>query len=357
MPKNNMQESPSEWDLSIITVCRNVKDSISKTVQSVLAQKKKASISIEHVYVDGDSTDGTPELLEQLLQNGDIEQYVSEPDKGIYDAMNKGIRMARGKVLFFLNSDDILIEETDLAHLVRPIMDGECDATYGQWYLSDRPNEYAPPLWHLCYTVTPCCHQAYFMSKEWYEKLGGYEEETFRCAGDTNMMWATFSKGARIVHVEHPVVMFVMGGFSFNAPVDFLNESVLITWRHRGRIAQHMRKSGNYSRFIAQYLATNILIYPLFVNNGGKHIHETAQRLRELCDIVCRSGIGLADRCILKLLAHFGLRAFEAGKTGRVRQLFLRIPCLFLEEPTDAKYTRCYWPLSLKARVLHRSSD
>jgi len=349
-----MQESPSEWDLTIITVCRNVKDSIPKTVQSVLAQKEKASISIEHVYVDGASTDGSPELLEQLLQNGDIEQYVSEPDKGIYDAMNKGIRMARGKVLFFLNSDDRLIKETDLTNLVRPILDGECDATFGQWYLSDRPNEICPSRYHLCYTVTPCCHQSYFMSKEWYKKLGGYEAETFRCAGDTNMMWAAFSEGARIVRVEQPVVMFVMGGFSFNSPEKFLNEIILITWRHKERIAQHMRKSSNYSLFIAQYLATNILIYPLFVNNGGKHIHETAQRLNELCDIVCRSGIGLVNRCVLKLLAHFGLKAFEAGKTGRMRQRLLRVPCLFLEEPTDAKYTIGCWPLSIKARFFRK---
>lgn len=350
-PQNNT------YDLSIITVCRNVKDSILKTVQSVLAQKKRASISIEHIYVDGASTDGTPELLAQLLQNGGIEQYVSEADKGIYDAMNKGIRMARGKVLFFLNSDDRLIEETDLTNLVRPIVNGEYDATYGQWYQSDRPNEICPSLYHLCYTVTPCCHQAYFMSKEWYEKLGGYEAENFRCAGDTNMMWAAFSKGARIVHIEHPVVMFVMGGFSYNSPKNFLNEAILVTWRHRERIAQHMRKNGDYSCFITQYLASNILIYPLFVNNGGKHVHETAQRLRELCDIVCRSRIDSADRCILKLLARFALRSFEAGKTGRVRQLIWRLPCLFLKEPTDAKYTKGYWPLSLKARFFRKNAN
>lgn len=85
-----------EYQLTIITVCYNALPELCGTVESVLAHKRRHSLSIEHLIVDGASTDGTPAMLETMHREGKIEAYVSEADEGIYDAMNKGIRLARG---------------------------------------------------------------------------------------------------------------------------------------------------------------------------------------------------------------------------------------------------------------------
>ena len=91
-------------DLSIITVCYNCTSSIEKTVKSILAQKED---SVQYIVIDGASSDGTLDVLKQYSNKIDI--LVSEPDEGIYDAMNKGIGLAEGKYLLFINAGDILL--------------------------------------------------------------------------------------------------------------------------------------------------------------------------------------------------------------------------------------------------------
>lgn len=94
-------------DISIITVCFNSEKTIGKTIESVLAQ---TCPPLEYIIVDGSSTDGTLAVVngfsERFADVGIALHIVSEPDKGIYDAMNKGIRMARGELIGIINSDD-----------------------------------------------------------------------------------------------------------------------------------------------------------------------------------------------------------------------------------------------------------
>ena len=87
--------------ISIITVCYNAEDTISDTIQSVLSQDYK---DVEYIIIDGKSTDRTLEII-QTIKNGI--QLISEKDKGIYDAMNKGINIATGDVIGILNADDV----------------------------------------------------------------------------------------------------------------------------------------------------------------------------------------------------------------------------------------------------------
>jgi len=95
--------------LSIITVNLNNRDGLQKTIDSVVAQTFK---DFEWIVIDGGSTDGSKELIEQYAEH--FAYWVSEPDKGIYNAMNKGIKVARGEYLQFLNSGDWLCDETAL---------------------------------------------------------------------------------------------------------------------------------------------------------------------------------------------------------------------------------------------------
>jgi glycosyltransferase len=90
--------------LSLITICRNNRDSIQKTVESVLGQKTP---DVEYIVVDGASTDGTVELLGRYSKAIDV--LVSEPDKGIYDAINKGIGLASGQVIGLVHGGDSLL--------------------------------------------------------------------------------------------------------------------------------------------------------------------------------------------------------------------------------------------------------
>jgi glycosyltransferase involved in cell wall biosynthesis len=88
--------------ISIITVCYNSAATLEKTIQSVAAQTYK---NIEYIIVDGNSKDTTVAIIKKYESN--ITQWISEPDKGLYDAMNKGIELATGDLVGILNSDDI----------------------------------------------------------------------------------------------------------------------------------------------------------------------------------------------------------------------------------------------------------
>jgi len=93
--------------ITIITVCKNSEKTIEKTIQSVLNQKYQ---NIEYIVIDGDSTDGTKKILEKFKNK--ISLIVSKKDEGIWDAMNKGLKLANGQIVGFLNSDDYYYENT-----------------------------------------------------------------------------------------------------------------------------------------------------------------------------------------------------------------------------------------------------
>lgn len=99
--------------LSVITVCLNAKDTIEKTIQSVIGQTFQ---DYEYIIIDGGSTDGTKEIIEKYLPR--IHRFISEPDKGISDAFNKGIEASGGEWINFLNSGDIFIQDNVLKNMV-----------------------------------------------------------------------------------------------------------------------------------------------------------------------------------------------------------------------------------------------
>ena len=104
--------------VSIITVCRNANQALCQTARSVLDQK---DCPIEYIIVDGASTDGTMDTLRQLerecAERGIAMRWVSEPDRGIYDAMNKGCRMACGQWLNFMNAGDTFVSPETISRM------------------------------------------------------------------------------------------------------------------------------------------------------------------------------------------------------------------------------------------------
>jgi len=174
--------------ISVITVCRNAEAYIEKAIQSVVNQTYP---HVEYLIIDGKSSDGTLDIVNQYASR--ISRIVSEPDGGIYQAMNKGAALATGDFLYFLNSDDYLIDTNVFQELANFItQQPACDFVYGQleWRLEDRnrtihrvprpPEALKEAL--LSYSDGPQ-HAASFFSRSLMNVLGGFDE-SYRISAD-----------------------------------------------------------------------------------------------------------------------------------------------------------------------------
>ena len=122
--------------MSIVTISLNSADFIEDAIESVLAQDYK---NVEYIIIDGASTDGTLDIIEKYKNK--IAKIVSEPDKGIYDAMNKGIKIARGDIVGFLNSDDLYIGNKALTKIADCFINQKIDGCYGNLIYINRLNK------------------------------------------------------------------------------------------------------------------------------------------------------------------------------------------------------------------------
>lgn len=165
------------WKLSIITINYNNKEGLQKTVKSVISQTTK---EFEWVIIDGGSTDGSKELLEEYSNY--IDYFVSEPDKGIYNAMNKGIYASHGEYLQFLNSGDSLHDNNTIEKIL-PLLKGK-DIYVGRINSIGRKNasikeqsDFSPTgiLNKLTFTWLP--HQASFIKRSVFDTFGMYRED------------------------------------------------------------------------------------------------------------------------------------------------------------------------------------
>lgn len=161
--------------VSIITINFNNKSGLSKTLQSVIGQKYD---NFEYIVIDGASTDGSKDIIESHRDK--ITYYLSEPDKGIYDAMNKGIRQAKGKYCLFLNSGDYFINENTLATIFNERSYTEDILIGRQKYIGANGKETKSPVLRaseldMPYFISSTLpHQATFIKKEILLQCGMY---------------------------------------------------------------------------------------------------------------------------------------------------------------------------------------
>ena len=170
--------------LSIITVCFNDLDGLKHTVDSVRNQREFSDL--EHLVVDGASTDGTRKYLECAIEEGRIDGYISEPDSGIYDAMNKGLGLARGEWVHFLNAGDTYVSDDSLSGVVSLLKPGVLNYfDLYQWSL--KTNAYEKKAFFYdrerlnvgCYLMQP----ATILHRNQIEKVGLFTLE-YSIAGD-----------------------------------------------------------------------------------------------------------------------------------------------------------------------------
>ena len=202
--------------LSIITVVFNSERYIEKTLKSIFSQTFQ---DIELVIVDGGSKDGTLDIIN--LYRDKIHCFISEPDKGIYDAMNKGIIASRGKYLLFLNSGDQL-DHPGVLEAIFNNLNGE-DVIYGETNLIDLDDKVVGTRSQLTTRKLPknltwrelqkgmvVCHQSYIVKKS----IAPFYNVEYRCSADIDWMIESLKKSKSIKKTEFPISKYLIGGFS-----------------------------------------------------------------------------------------------------------------------------------------------
>lgn len=202
-------------------------------VESVQRQTYPA---IEHLVIDGGSMDGTVELIREFEGKGGL-SYISEPDKGIYDAMNKGIRMAKGKYIAFLNSDDFWHDAEGVARSVELLEKAHADFSYAPRVCvnqeGEREYEEYPQIGSFAYAM-PFCHQTMFTRTELLRELGGFRCDKYTCAADYDLVVRLMLSGAKPVYVSLNFTCFRLGGFSIERMDLSRSEVELIVKEHFG---------------------------------------------------------------------------------------------------------------------------
>ncbi|WP_455621156.1 glycosyltransferase family 2 protein [Parabacteroides sp.] len=222
--------------VSVITVTWNSAATLRDTLESVLAQTYP---DIEHIVVDGGSTDGTMELIRayEALYVGRL-RYISEPDRGIYDAMNKGIGMASGEVVGILNSDDFYTSNDTVERLVDELVGCGVDAVYGDVHFVDDKDltkcvrYYSSESfrrWKMRFGFMPA-HPSFYCRKEVYERFGLFSTSYKVAADFENLLRLIYVGKISIQYVPKDCVTMRTGGASTSGLAS-----------HRQILADHVR--------------------------------------------------------------------------------------------------------------------
>lgn len=202
--------------ISIITPVFNSKHTIEKTIKSVLSQKTS---DVEYIIVDGKSTDGTLDVINQYINKIDL--VISEKDKGISDAYNKGIVRASGDLIGIVAADDQLIGGS--IETIQREYDGISDVFSGHVIEYDgcryikRKSSNNLELLRL---MTSIEHPATFIRKEAYERYGNYSLD-YKCAIDRELLLRFYISGAKFQIVDHFFSFMLGGGISTNDPTKY----------------------------------------------------------------------------------------------------------------------------------------
>jgi glycosyltransferase involved in cell wall biosynthesis len=181
--------------ISVITVCYNSAATIGDTISSVASQSYADK---EYIVVDGNSSDATMNIVRA---SSSISHFISEPDKGIYDAMNKGIALATGDVIGTLNADDFYMDDHVLSNVAKIFLDPNIDACYGDLlYVSEANTDHAVRFWKstnykhgLFKSGWMPAHPTFFVRKNVYERLGNFDLN-YKIAADFELLFRFIEK-------------------------------------------------------------------------------------------------------------------------------------------------------------------
>ena len=203
--------------VSIITVTYNSEKFLADCIESV---KKQTYGNIEHIIVDGNSTDGTLKIIQK--NSRDIAKWVSETDRGMYDAINKGIRMATGDIIGVLNSDDMLASADVIMDIVACFDETGKDAVYGDLVFVDPLNlqkviRYWKGLpykrYRFNYGWMPA-HPTFYVRRELIDQFGGYENHYYTASDYEFMARYLYRFKISATYLSKMIVKMRVGGVS-----------------------------------------------------------------------------------------------------------------------------------------------
>lgn len=203
--------------VSLVTAAWNAEGTIAATIASALAQK---GVDLEYIVIDGASTDGTTDIVRKAKDAAPDRdfRFVSEPDRGLYDAINKGIRMATGDIVGILNADDTFENDRTLADIAAAF-DDSADAVYAdiRFVRGEKTVRYYSAKWwrpwmHRYGFMPP--HPSVYIRRAVFERLGLYKTD-YRISADFELMVRYFCRaGVRARYLPRCVVKMSPGGLS-----------------------------------------------------------------------------------------------------------------------------------------------
>ena len=203
--------------VSIITSAYNNVLTLEDSIKSILGQSYD---DIEHIIIDGGSTDGTTSVIEKYSDS--IAHWVSEPDKGIYYALNKGIECSTGDIIGFLHADDYYANDEVIENVVSKMIEHNVDGCYGDLqYISRDNTEKIIRHWKASPYKDGCFHKGwmlphptFFVKKEIYNKYGKFNTD-YRIAADYELMLRFIEKNRISIHyIPEVLVKMRVGGLS-----------------------------------------------------------------------------------------------------------------------------------------------
>lgn len=251
------------FKVSVITVCFNNISTIKDTIDSVLGQTYK---NIEYIIIDGGSTDGTVELVKSYGNR--ISKFISEPDKGIYDAINKGIKLASDDVIGVLNSDDFFYNNNVIERVAQTFNGNEINAVYGdiqfvdpikisrivRYYSSKHFN-----IGKFKFGFMPA-HPSFYAKKELFEKLGYYKTD-YKIAADYELLIRfLYVNKIKYEYLEMPFVSMRTGGVS--------NKSICSNLILNKEILRACKENGIRTNYLNIYSKYFLKLFELFGNHS-----------------------------------------------------------------------------------------
>ncbi|MCM1030934.1 MAG: glycosyltransferase [Oscillibacter sp.] len=222
---------------SVITVTYNAEKTLGWTIRSVREQK---NCDIEYIVIDGGSLDRTVEMINQASDC--VDKWISEPDRGLYDAMNKGMEMAMGHYVWFLNAGDTFQNENTVSEMQRIAEEySKPDILYGETDLVDSQGNYMAPRrlkaplklkWRDFRMGMLVCHQAFVVKRE----MAPFYDLKYRYSADFDWCIRCMRKACRIVNSRLRLVNYLYEGLTTTHRKASLKERYYIMQKYYGKI-------------------------------------------------------------------------------------------------------------------------
>lgn len=214
--------------VSIVTVTFNARETIENTILSVINQDYD---NLEYIIIDGNSKDGTIDIIKKY--DAHITYWISEPDRGLYDAMNKGIQLAHGEWINFRNSGDLFLEKDSLSKLFSELISDTVDVLYADCiHVKENGYKQSQPRPLSTYRrAMPINHPATFIRTSIHKEMPF--DLQYRISADYNMIYRCIEKGLKFEYRPIAIVSFPIGGMANTHWSEAIDECMHIQGRDR----------------------------------------------------------------------------------------------------------------------------